>query len=457
MRVLLTMIFLSVFCTCARAQVGGSVDAEYASWCMVDSIGVGQVVRFTRLVNIGTLDVKDISPVSGTAYVVSGTLLTCEAYDLREVLRDPLEDFYEDCQCIYTISQENNRTLSITGGTTQEYTAEFQKVVRRQCSGQAVPVVILRDTLTKTSRIPASSRLQYGFDFQATGQYLDQVDLRGFASGEQVTISIDLNPSTVQASYPALTLDPADFSYNGANETDMAAAWLVVITEAIENQIGTPVNLFQTSGGNSQVNIFTHLHHLPIDPYVILPRPVDSDYSFQSTIPSNPIILGNGSGGLITDVTYQSECGRINEEVSGFYLTWDENTPLSLLPRLEVITSPRVSTSTPQSFCDVSSAVCAELAPDPVTLSDCVDICTEVLNIAGHVGLADVDTTFTADTYNSISIYITKGPVAVTISGHTIVYPTGWSTLWSAAPGKLLSNSFGFSAVGGEAIISFVR
>lgn len=456
MRFLLTLLFLSVLCTCARAQVGSRVDAEYASWCMVDSIGVGQVVRFTRLVNIATMDVVDVDPIAGTAYTVSGTLLTCEAYDLREALRDPLEDFYEDCQCIYTISQENNRTLSIAGGATQEYTAEFQKVVRRQCGGQATQVVVLRDTLTKTAPIPAS-RLQYGFDFTAIGQYLDQVDLRGYAGGQVVTISIDLNPNTVQASYPNLNLEVTNFFYDGGNASEMAVAWLEVITEAITNTIGTPVNTFETSGGNSQVNIFTHLHHLPLEPYVILPRPVDNDYSFQSTIPSNPIILGNGTSGLITDATFQSDCGPINEELSAIYLTWDENTPLSILPKLEVFTSPRVSTSDPQSFCDVSPAVCAELAPDPVTLSDCVEICSDVLNIAGHLPIADIDTTLQAGEFNSISIYVTQGPVGITIGGERVNYPAGWSKNYSAAPGKLLSNSFGFSAVGGEAVISFVR
>jgi hypothetical protein len=413
-------------------------------------------VRFTRLVNIATLEKVDIDPVAGTAYTFTGTLLTCEAYDLREGLRDPLEDLYEDCQCIYTISQENNRVLSIAGAGTQEYTVEFQKVVRRQCGGQATQVVVLRDTLTKTSAIPPS-RLQYGFDFSNVGQYLDQVDLRGYAGGQVVTISIDLNPSTVQASYPALTLNPSDFSYNGSNESEMAAAWLVVITEAISNAIGTPVNTFETSGASSQVNIFTHLHHLPLEPYVILPRSVDGDFSHLSTIPGNPITLGISSQGLITDAVFQSECGPINAERSGSYLTWDENTPLSILPILEVFTSPRVSTSDPQSFCDVSPAVCAALAVDPVEVSGCVETCSDVLNIAGHLPIADIDTTLQAGEYNSISIYVTQGPVGVTISGQRINYPSGWSTLWSAEPGKLLSNSFGFSAVGGEAVISFVR
>ena len=53
-RIVYTLLFLSLSATYSSlaSQVGARLDAEYFDFCLVDSIGPGQVVRFTRLVNI---------------------------------------------------------------------------------------------------------------------------------------------------------------------------------------------------------------------------------------------------------------------------------------------------------------------------------------------------------------------------------------------------------------------
>jgi hypothetical protein len=456
MRLLLTLLFVSILCTFVRAQVGGRVDAEYASWCMVDSIGVGQLVRFTRLVNIATLDVVDVDPIGGTAYTVAGTLLTCEAYDLREALREPLEDLYEDCQCNYTITQEDHRITVIRGDSTQNFDVEFQEVVRRTCAGQMASVVVHRDTLTKTTALSSNLRLQYLWTFSSAGQYVDQVNLRIYDDADRSNvISIDLNPATVQASYPALTLDSTNFEFDGSNAVAMAAAYDVVLNHVIGPNM---VNTYEASAGTGgNVSIFTQTLHDPGFPYVTQPRPGDTDYSVIS-IPSNLVGLGDPGAGATTNTSnYVDQCSSIFTEEVGSYIYYDRLFPLALQPRLDPVTVLVEGNSNPTVFCDVSPSVCAELVVDPVEVAGCVETCSDVLNIAGHLPIADVDTTLAAQEFNSISIYVTQGPVGVTISGKRINYPSGWSTLWSAAPGKLLSNSFGLSAIGGEAVISFVR
>ncbi|MEM9261342.1 MAG: hypothetical protein AAGA62_17000, partial [Bacteroidota bacterium] len=116
------LMFMGILSVYVHAQVGGSVDAEYADFCMVDSVGVGDATRFVRLINIATGDVKDLDPVAGTLYTPTGTLITCEQWDLREGTRDPLEDYYATCQCTYTISQEDHEVTQIRGGANQDYT-----------------------------------------------------------------------------------------------------------------------------------------------------------------------------------------------------------------------------------------------------------------------------------------------------------------------------------------------
>ncbi|MEM9527101.1 MAG: hypothetical protein AAGA31_10850 [Bacteroidota bacterium] len=457
------LMFMGILSVYVHAQVGGSVDAEYADFCMVDSVGVGDVTRFVRLINIATGDVKDFDPVAGTLYTPTGTLITCEQWDLREGNRDPLEDLYADCQCIYTISQEDNKVLTITGGATQTYTVAFQEVVRRQCGGQSVAVVTHRDTLTETAPISSSFNLQYAWTFTATGQYVDQVDVRAYSGGSQQVISIDLNPSTVQASYPSLTLNTADFSWDGSNGDDMALAWETVIDHAISTSVGASVNDVSTVGfsGSSTVSIRTQLMHQPNEPYIILPQQGDSDISYSSTIPGNLIGFGQGSASLITSTSnYTEHCTSINEERVGLYLTWNRTTPLSLSPIININTSPRPAQSTLQAFCDVPPAVCAELSSDPVTLGgECVETCSDVLNVAGHLLVSDEETTLAASTYNSVSILVNAGTVGVIIDGQRVDYPANYTTSWSASNGKLLANSIRIDATasGAEATITYVK
>ncbi|SER16169.1 hypothetical protein [Neolewinella agarilytica] len=456
MRILLTLLFIGILCTCVRAQVGNRIDAEYVSWCMVDSVAPGQLVRFKRMMNMATLDVIDIDPVLGNVYASTGTLFTCEDFDLRTSLRNPLDDLYEDCQCEYTITQENHRVTAIRGGVDQEFDVEFQEVVRRRCEGQVNGVTVHRDTLTHTQAISANTRLQYLWTFTAPGQYVDQVDLRLYNSGSSSSvISIDLNPQTVQASYPALTLDPDDFEFDGGNATEMAAAFLLVLNEAVPSTVNAVTT--SASFGNN-VSIFTQLLHEPAFPYVTQPRPGDADYLITATTPNGLVGLNTPAIGATTNTNnYNEECEGIFTSEFAIYVGYDRLFPLELQPELDINTSLRAQNSNETAFCDVSPAICAELTPDPVILSDCVDICSDVLNLPGHFPAADVDTTLTAATYNSISIYVTSGPVGVVLDGERINYPTGWSTAWSAAEGKLLQNSIRIDATGAEAIISYVR
>ncbi|MEM9929091.1 MAG: hypothetical protein AAF840_04695 [Bacteroidota bacterium] len=455
MRILLTLLLVTLACTCVRAQVGTRVDAEYASWCMVDSIGVGQVNRFTRLVNITTLEVKDIDPVAGTVYTIQGTLYTCEAYDLQQSTRDPLADLYEDCQCEYESTQEAHRVRQINGGATQTYEVEFQEVVYRRCAGQANRVVVFRDTLIKTQALN-NPKIQRFWNFTAPGQYIDKVNVRLYTgSSTATTITLDFNPSTVQASYPALTLDPADFTYDGSNYQAMNEAFRLVMDEAI----GATTNAYNTlEFGYFNLSIFTEIRHDPDFPYVTLPVQGDADYLVTSTIPGNSTNFGFPALGTTTTTsTYTEQCSGVYVEEYAVYLDYNTDFPLAFQPRLNVVTTPRPGDSNPTEFCDVEPAICAELVTDPVTVEGCIETCSDVLNIAGHLPVMGIDTTLGGQEYNSLSIYVTQGPVGVTLSGIRINYPAGWHTLWSGEPGKLLQNTVGIDATNAEAIISFVR
>ena len=148
-------------------------------------------------------------------------------------MQDPLEDLYEDCQCEYFSSQENHRVKEIRGGATLAYDVEFQEVVRRRCSGQASPVVVFRDTLVKTQPI-GSPALQRFWTFTEAGQYIDKVNVRVYTGASSATvITLDYNPNTVQTTYSGLTLDPADFTYDGSNYQAMNEAYRLVMDEAI--------------------------------------------------------------------------------------------------------------------------------------------------------------------------------------------------------------------------------
>lgn len=455
MRLLLSSLLVLVLCTCVRAQIGARIDGEYVEWCMVDSLPTGQVVRFTRILSLSTRDVIDVGS-DGSIYTAAGVQLTCSAFDLRETVRDPLEDFYAGCQCEYTIGQEDHRVTEIRGGNIQEWEVEYQEVVRRTCSGQATGFVVHRDTLSKTVAFsPTGSRLQFGWTFSAVGQYVDQVNFRYYTSGTTTsTISIDLNPNTVTTTYPGLGLNVADFEYDGSNLAAMAAAYQVVL----DNQVTGTTNAITASFVNNTLSIFTELKHEPLFPYVTQPRPGDADYLVTATTTNGAVAIGNpGFGTATVTSNYSEECEIIYTSEYGSYIFYSQDTPLELQPRLDVTTSLQAQNSNETAFCNVSPAICAELTPDPVDLGGCVEICSDVLNVAGQLPVADIDTTLTANTYNSISILVTAGPVGVVLNGQRINYPAGWSTLWSAQDGKLLQNTIRIDATGAEAIITYMK
>ncbi|MEM6772101.1 MAG: hypothetical protein AAF597_16110, partial [Bacteroidota bacterium] len=249
----LTLLFVAFLCTCVRAQVGARIDGEYVEWCMVDVLGPDQVISFTRVLSMTTKEVIDIGS-DGSVYLVVGNPQTCEAYQVAQITTDPVNDLFEDCQCVYDISQEDHRVTDIRGGSIQEWDVEFKKVVRRRCGDQVLSTVVFRDTLTKTETISSSVQLQYGFNFTTPGQYVDQVDLRYYTGTTSTnTISIDLNPNTVTASYPSLGLDEADFEFDGSNLNEMAAAYQVVL----DNQVPATTNNVSALAISSTLSIFT--------------------------------------------------------------------------------------------------------------------------------------------------------------------------------------------------------
>lgn len=480
MRYLFTLLFVVVLCTGTstslginqtgglRAQVGVRVDGEYVEWCMVDVLGPDQVISFTRVLSMTTKEIIDIG-TDGSIYLVVGNPQTCEAYQLEQVTADPLADFYADCQCEYVISQENHQVIEIRGSTDQDYTVEFQEVVRRQCSGETTSQVVHRDTLTKTVAFPPTSQLQYGFNFTAAGQYVDKVQLRYYtAGGATNTVVVDLNPATVQTSYPALTLSPADFEYDGSNLAAMATAYNLVLGEAV----GTITNFVNALAIGSTLSIFTGLLHEPDFPYVTQPRPGDADYLITSTIPNNLVVLGNPSFGTTTNTSnYAQECEVIFTAEYGSYVVYDPANPLQLQPNLNVSTTLQAGSSSPTAFCSVAPEVCAEVTPNPVTLSSCVSICDTVdvaitsmpidtcgASTQAHQQYTGTSGTLSAATYASVTLSVTDGTVAVTIDGTTIDYPAGLTASWSATNDcDRLTESFTIDAANGSAIITTLQ
>jgi hypothetical protein len=483
MRILLTLLLIAGFCTCVRAQVGTNVDAEYASWCMVDSVGTSTSTRFTRLINIATLQVVDIDPQTGTLYTPIGILIPCETVDVPvfPAITTPGQDLYSDCQCAYKILQQDHRVSELRGGTDQDWTVEFQEVVTRQCDGQSSPEVIRRDTLTKTVDISTSARLQYFWNFTANGQYIDQVDFRVYTDASTPTIvSVDFNPSTVQASYPGLTLDPADFSYDGSNYLAMNAAFQLVLDEALPVTVNAVTTLTSI---DVNLSIFTQVLHQPNYPYISLPWTDDTDRNVVSTIPQNKIGFGKpGFGTNTVTSTYAEQCEGIYSDHYGLYIEWDSAFPLALQPILSPVATLRPGESNETAFCDAPPSTCSELATSMVTLDGCVTICDTLdvrvvpsidtipvqvvampadtcgVKVPGHRRLTSFSDTYAADTYNSLSLTVISGTVSVTIDGITVEYPSGYSARWAAPdPCDRLSESFLIDANNGSVIIASLQ
>ncbi|MEO0734053.1 MAG: hypothetical protein AAFZ52_14555 [Bacteroidota bacterium] len=444
---------------CVRAQVGADVDAEYVEWCVVDSLAPGQIERFTRIMHLPSRNIIDVA-LSGDLYQVRGTTIRCADYDLREAKREPSAPYGADfCECQYRMSQENHRVTEIRGGSDQDYTVEFHEVVRRQCSSESQGTVVARDTLSVQDAFQVDDRYEYQLQFVQNGDFVDKLNVRRYNAGSSIgfTTQIDLNPATVQASYPGLTLDPADFAYDGSNTVDIAAAYQQVLTEVL----GIRQNSYTVvASGNSVFLRFQYLH-LPTGAYAMLPSPEDNAYQL-----SGPVAANNSTGvtiyshGLITNTSDFSEyCETINTRESAVYFTFDPLEPREIQPLVGVIPNVVTAASNPVATCEVEPEVCGRLAADPVYLVDsCLTVCSDVLNIPDHFPAANIDTTMAAQEYNSVSIWVTQGTVGITFgSGQRINYPAGWIGNWSAQEGKLLAAPISIDATDAEAIIQYVR
>ncbi|MEL6394031.1 MAG: hypothetical protein AAFR97_14905, partial [Bacteroidota bacterium] len=345
---------------------------------MVDSLATGEIVRFERLIVLTTLESIDIDPLTGSPYTVAGTLLTCADYDLNLSTTDPLEELYPDCQCAYTIGQDGHRVTEIRGDTFQDFTVEFQEFVTRRCGEQVTATEIYRDTLTQTGSLD-NMTMSFGWTFTAPGQIINSVNLRVYrTSGIPSQVAIVLDPELVETVYPGLVIDTADLRYDGSNTAAMAAAILAVAQFAVEQVDGPTINTITTQGSGNSVFLRTELLHQPNYPYVTQPRPGDADYFQSSTIPGGTVALAVSGKSLNTSTTFYAEqCQPIRTLESGDYIFYDPATPLDLQPVLNVETSIFSASSTPTIFCDADPAFCANFAPGNVTVSGCIELCTD--------------------------------------------------------------------------------
>lgn len=360
------------------SQVDHSLDVEYTEVCMVDSLISGEIFRFQRLIHLPTLDVIDLDPATGNTYTVAGTLLTCDAYDLAQSLADPLAELYPDCQCAYTISQENHSVIEIRGDTFQDFTVQFEEVVKRRCGEQTMGSEIYRDTLTQTGTLD-NMTMSFGWSFTAPGQIVNSVNLRLYrTSGVPNQVSIVLDPDLISTVYPGLSIDTADLRYDGTNTAAMAAAFLAVVQFAVEQVDGPTVNAITTSNNANSVFLRTELLHQPNYPYVTQPRSGDPDYFQSSTIPGGTVALAVSGKSLNTSTSFYSEqCEPIRTLENGSYIFYDPETPLDLQPRLDVETTIFSASSTPTAFCDADPAFCAEFAPGNVSIVGCIELCSD--------------------------------------------------------------------------------
>lgn len=469
MRYLLTSLFFVALSTCVLAQIGAKTDAEYLSWCMVDVRPNGNVVRFTRILNVATLQVRDVNPLNGFLYSVRGTVSTCEEYDLEESTRGAYDDIYEDCQCVYSIAQEDHRVDQINGGADQTFRIGFNRVIRRKC-GEGPDVVFSRTPQLSVNTPSIRGEIKYTFSFNSVGDYIQDLDVRVYTPSNGVqNYTLVLDPNTVVAEYPTLNLNVSDFEYSGSNNAAMAAAYATVLQHVLDDNSGAVSNPWEVIpiGGGSVV-FSADLQHRPTGNYLLFPRSADADYAINIS-GSVTISEGLSWSNTTSDSDYETPCGLIDVKYTARYLDWNRLTPLDIIPRTGITASVIDQLSNPTRFCDADPQVCADAA-QMGNDSTCVSICdtvnvnvvnsattVEVANEAGHLPVDNTTATLSAGQYNSISIYVTQGPVGVTLGGQRINYPTGWSTVWSASPGRFLTNTISIDAGGGEAIITYIR
>lgn len=457
---LLVLLLLSL--TTIKSQVGNTTDVEYIEVCMVDSIGGNNSVRFLRIINPNTLSVIDIDPVSGTPYTILGTGITCEAFDLTQLQENPLDTLYENCECRYTISQENHRVAELLGGISQLARIEFDEVVVRQCADGTEAVEIYRQQIVEFGNINVINPRVYTQLTYNIGQYLSSTRFRLFSEvgtnqTNQLVVTVDFDPNTVQSSYPGLILAPDDFIYDGTNIIDMAIAYELVANHAL-GQAGVLSYPIDVIALGNQIIINSSPRHRPELPHALLLTPDDPSFQLVRGNTGLGVSHVNGTGPFITRTSqYAAPCGTINTEQSAFYLRWDRETPLDILPIFGPTQTVNQVESNPTVFCEVSPEVCRELSPNPIDLDGCVEVCSDVLNIAGHMALRDSVMNFTGASYNSISFYVTQGPVQVIVNGEAINYPSGWTGGWGAADNQLIQNEIIVDTSEGEALISYVK
>jgi hypothetical protein len=489
MRYLLTLLFGLVLCTGVRAQVGVAMDAEYVDFCMVDSLVSGELIRFRRLVNVATLQVVDINPLTGSEYTPSGFLRTCEEVAQDRMMTtpeepyDPVQDVYSDCNCNYTISQENHEVTAIRGGTTQNYTVEFQEVVRRLCSGEVEAQEISRQTLSVTKAFEVNDRYDYNITY-GIGDFVSKVNFLRYPAGSTTAqlVVVDLNPATVTSTYPGLGLSAGDFSYDGSNLSDIAVAYNTVLDFVFPGAS----NRVEAYVAGSLLAISTQIKHEPSGEYVILPGPQDVNYQLTGTAINNnqpsQTVYGHG---LTTNTTnYETGCGTINTSRVGIYFTWLPTAPRTIVALANPNPAILSGFSNPSRTCDAPPALCALLDTEDVNLASCVTICDTVTTTIidtltvtvmdtlsvriienqdtcitatqqGHQQLSNTTGNLLADTYNSVSLTVISGTVSVSIDGVSIDYPAGLSLDWSAPnPCDRLSQSFTIDATQGSVIIA---
>ncbi|MEM6397785.1 MAG: hypothetical protein AAF741_15660 [Bacteroidota bacterium] len=376
------LTFLLAFCLlgCCRCQVANTVDVEYVELCMVDSLPDGTINQFLRIIQFGSLETMDLS-TAGEAYTPTGSVKTCEQFDReREDQPGPLDDLYGDCQCAYTISQEAHRVIDIRGGSTQEYDVEFYEVVKRKCGSQETGTEVYRDTLVETGDITSSWHISQTLGFSAPGQFIDDYNIRYYSPGGiQSVVTVDLNPSTVQASYPSLTLNAADFTFDGSNASDIAAAYQQVFQFVIEDLAGTaPSNTFTCFAAfSTSVVVRSNLLHDPVFPYAINYTNDDGNFSI-ATSSSFPITQAVGAASLTTRTNdYTDECETIWTRMSDIYIRYDGLTPLNLQPELDPNPSLQAGASNPTAFCDVDPAICAQFESSTVDIMGCIELCSD--------------------------------------------------------------------------------
>jgi hypothetical protein len=313
---------------------------------------------------------------------------------------------------------------------------------------------------------------------------VDDISIRVYTSAVVFTvITVDLNPATVQASYPALTLNAADFTFDGSNAVQMAIAYEQVVSHAVSLQLGggVQVNELTTISLSTGVSIQFQLHHAPLYPYALFTFSGDADY--VAPVGTGAFLEGYGNANRSTETSSFNieSCGDIFTQEQGVFLDWEQSNPLQLVPNPSLTSTIIEGLSNAVRTCSASPAFCAELATSSVALDGCITICDTLdvrmvpfdtlsvqvvampadtcgVKVPGHRRLTSFSDTYAADTYNSLSLTVISGTVSVTIDGITVEYPSGYSARWAAPdPCDRLSESFLIDANNGSVIIASLQ